>query len=55
MVRVQNDPAIPAELPDGWSGVLARMTDHDPAKRPTAEQLTPVFREAVIRATRVAG
>ena len=55
MARVQNDPAIPGELPDGWSGVLARMTDHDPARRPTAEQLTPVFREAVIRATRVAG
>ena len=55
MARVQADPPIPAGLPDGWSELLARMTDHDPARRPTAEQLTPVFREAVIRARRVVG
>lgn len=54
IARVRNDPPIPPQLPDGWSELLARMTDHDPARRPTAQQLTPVFREAVVRASRIA-
>ena len=38
------------DLPDDWPRILHAMTSSDPAARPTAEQLTPLFREAVIAA-----
>jgi len=50
MARLEHEPPIPDGLPDDWSRILHAMTTTDPAARPTAEQLTPVFREAVISA-----
>lgn len=52
--RLEHDPPIPDGLPDGWPELLRAMTARDPAARPTAEQLTPVLREAVIAASRPA-
>ncbi|WP_025155802.1 serine/threonine-protein kinase [Leifsonia aquatica] len=52
--RLEHDPPIPDALPDGWPELLRAMTARDPAARPTAEQLTPVLREAVIAASRPA-
>jgi serine/threonine protein kinase len=48
LARLQTEPPIPPELPDGWSALLNRMTARDPAGRPTAAQLSIEFREAVI-------
>jgi hypothetical protein len=41
---------VPPDLPDDWTRILLAMTSSDPAARPSAEQLTPLFREAVISA-----
>lgn len=34
--RLHRAPEIPADLPQGWPGLLRAMTDRDPARRPTA-------------------
>jgi serine/threonine protein kinase len=46
--RLAEDPAIPSDLPDNWSALLRDMTARSPAERPTAVELTPAFRQAVI-------
>lgn len=50
LARLQNDPPIPADLPDDWSVLLTRMTAREPADRPDAAELALAFREAVITA-----
>ncbi|WP_158861866.1 serine/threonine-protein kinase [Leifsonia sp. AG29] len=50
LARLEHEPPIPEGLPDEWTGILRAMTARDPEDRPTAAQLTPVFREAVITA-----
>jgi serine/threonine protein kinase len=50
MARLDHEPPVPDDLPDEWTRVLHAMTATDPAARPTAKQLTPLFREAVISA-----
>lgn len=50
LARLEHEPPVPDDLPDDWSRILHSMTASDPASRPTAKQLTPVFREAVIAA-----
>ena len=50
MARLDHEPPVPDDLPDDWSRSLHALPARDPAPRPTAKQLTPVFREAVISA-----
>jgi serine/threonine protein kinase len=38
LARLNRQPVIPP-LPGGWGGLLAAMTDRDPARRPTAKQV----------------
>jgi serine/threonine protein kinase len=35
LARLSRPPVVPADLPDGWPGLLTAMTDRDPARRPT--------------------
>ncbi|WP_314147848.1 serine/threonine-protein kinase [uncultured Leifsonia sp.] len=51
LARLSADPAIPGDLPDGWTALLGAMTAREPASRPTAAELTPVLRDAVLAAT----
>jgi hypothetical protein len=37
--RLQNQPTIPATVPDGWKRLLSAMTDRDPAARPSAADI----------------
>lgn len=48
LARLDHDPVIPADLPHEWAPLLRAMTARDPEARPTAAQLTPALREAVI-------
>jgi serine/threonine protein kinase len=54
LARLSADPPVPDDLPGEWTRLLRAMTARDPATRPTAEQLTPLFREAVIAAAGLA-
>ena len=47
VARLHRTPAIPVSLPAPWPAVLASMTDADPARRPTADQVA-----AMLTATR---
>jgi serine/threonine protein kinase len=48
LTRLSADPPIPDDLPGDWTPLLRSMTARDPAARPTAAQLAPVFREAIM-------
>ncbi|MFJ3395071.1 serine/threonine-protein kinase [Leifsonia aquatica] len=37
--RAAHDPSVPADLPDGWRGMLLAMTSADPDLRPTAAEV----------------
>ncbi|MFK3669255.1 serine/threonine-protein kinase [Leifsonia aquatica] len=37
--RAAHDPSVPADLPDGWRGMLLAMTSADPSLRPTAAEV----------------
>ncbi|MBK5305547.1 MAG: serine/threonine protein kinase [Frankiaceae bacterium] len=39
LARLSRPPEVPADLPDGWPGLLTAMTDRDPARRPTCAQV----------------
>ena len=39
LARLSRPPDVPADLPDGWPGLLTAMTDRDPARRPTCAQV----------------
>ncbi|HVM27748.1 MAG TPA: serine/threonine-protein kinase [Mycobacteriales bacterium] len=39
LARLSRQPEIPPDLPSGFSQLLTAMTDRDPARRPTAEQV----------------
>jgi serine/threonine protein kinase len=39
LARLSRPPQVPADLPDGWPGLLAAMTDRDPSRRPTCAQV----------------
>src|SRR4051794_5075528 len=39
LARLSRQPEIPSTLGHGWSGLLAAMTDRDPARRPTADRV----------------
>lgn len=39
LARLVEDPVIPPQIGDGWARLLRRMTDADPAARPTAAQV----------------
>ncbi|MCW2614852.1 MAG: hypothetical protein JWN08_1846 [Frankiales bacterium] len=35
LARLQRQPSVPRDLPDGWPGLLTAMTSRDPIARPT--------------------
>lgn len=39
LARLVEDPVIPPQVDEGWARLLRRMTDADPAARPTAAQV----------------
>ncbi|MCU1413328.1 MAG: hypothetical protein JWN80_668 [Microbacteriaceae bacterium] len=39
LARLEHDPVIPNDLPDGWRSLLAAMTAGDPSARPTASEV----------------
>jgi serine/threonine protein kinase len=39
LARLSRPPHVPADLPDGWPGLLTAMTDRDPAQRPVCAQV----------------
>ncbi|MET0672316.1 MAG: serine/threonine-protein kinase [Microbacterium pygmaeum] len=39
IVRLTQDPVIPTSVGNGWGALLTKMTDRDPAKRPTAREV----------------
>lgn len=39
LARLVEDPVIPPQIGEGWARLLRRMTDADPAARPTAAQV----------------
>lgn len=51
LARLKLDPRVPDDLPGEWTALLRAMTDRDPAARPTAAQLAPAFRDAILAAT----
>lgn len=48
LARLDSDPPVPDDLPGEWTALLRAMTDRDPAARPTAAELAPAFREAIM-------
>lgn len=38
LARLNRQPDVPDDLPDGWPGLLEAMTDREPARRPAPEQ-----------------
>jgi serine/threonine protein kinase len=44
IARLHAAPLIPTSLPTGWPALLTQMTDIDPARRPTAQEIAPVLR-----------
>ncbi|MGI8679220.1 MAG: serine/threonine-protein kinase [Jatrophihabitans sp.] len=44
VARLVRDPVIPQQLPVPWPGLLAAMTNRDPAARPTAAQVAQALR-----------
>ena len=40
LARLSRQPEVPSTLGHGWTGLLAAMTDRDPARRPTAERVS---------------
>ena len=44
MARLHTAPLVPTSLPTGWPGLLTQMTDVDPARRPTADQVARTLR-----------
>ncbi len=44
LARLDASPLIPSSLPPGWPALLTRMTDMDPERRPSAEEIVPVLR-----------
>jgi serine/threonine protein kinase len=44
LARLDHAPIIPASLPTGWPALLTRMTDADPLRRPSAEELVAPLR-----------
>jgi eukaryotic-like serine/threonine-protein kinase len=44
MSRLHTAPMVPTSLPTGWPGLLTQMTDADPQRRPTAEQVAQTLR-----------
>jgi hypothetical protein len=51
LARLVNDPAIPDDLPHGWTDILRGMMAREPADRPAIAELTVTFRQAVIAAS----
>jgi hypothetical protein len=51
LARLADDPAIPEDLPHGWTDILRGMLARDPADRPAIAELTVTFRQAVIAAS----
>jgi eukaryotic-like serine/threonine-protein kinase len=44
LARLHAAPLIPTSLPTGWPALLSRMTDADPAGRPSAAEVEPALR-----------
>jgi serine/threonine protein kinase len=44
MARITASPAIPADIDPGWADLLRRMTQSDPAMRPTALEVAETVR-----------
>ena len=42
LARLVESPRVPEELGPHWSALLTRMTDADPARRPTASEVTQI-------------
>jgi serine/threonine protein kinase len=51
LARLASDPAVPDDLPDGWTARLQSMLARDPVARPPIAELTVAFRQAVIAAS----
>ncbi|MCA1713167.1 MAG: serine/threonine protein kinase [Actinobacteria bacterium] len=39
LARLSRQPEVPSTLPTGWPALLSAMTDRDPARRPTSNQV----------------
>ncbi len=50
VARLRHGPALPAALPAGWADLLARLTDRDPARRPSAAAAGSGLRRLAVRA-----
>jgi serine/threonine protein kinase len=48
LARLDNDPAIPGDMPAGLADVVRRMTSRDPADRPTALDAMVALRAPII-------
>jgi serine/threonine protein kinase len=46
--RLSTPPAVPRGLPDPLRGALGAMTDTDPARRPTARQVTDMLADGLV-------
>jgi serine/threonine protein kinase len=44
LARLDVAPLIPVSLPTGWPALLTQLTDVDPARRPSADEILPVLR-----------
>jgi len=44
MARLHTAPLVPTSLPTGWPRLLTQMTDVDPSRRPSAEQVAMTLR-----------
>ncbi len=50
LARLERDPVIPADLPDGWRSLLGAMTAREPSARPIASEVAIAARRE-LRAT----
>jgi serine/threonine protein kinase len=48
LARLSRPPHVPADLPDGWPGLLTAMTDRDPARRPVCAQVAEDLHAVVV-------
>jgi eukaryotic-like serine/threonine-protein kinase len=49
LMRLDHDPQIPADTPEGLADILRRMTARDPAARPTAAEGVAEFQKLIVQ------
>ena len=48
LARLDRDPVMPPDLPPDVAAILRRMTQRDPATRPSASEAAAAFREVIV-------